>query len=96
MKYTWDNIEHKNWDAATKYKVFLWILGIVFGTIGLILWSIIQIWTLKTLNWMICFIGGSVITSCFVAFLYTCNRDFHDGHNQKMPGQSFQPSRHQF
>lgn len=78
MKYIWNKIEDKKWKAATKYRAFLWVLGIISGAIGLILWGFVQIWTLKTLDWMVCFVGYPVIISWFVVLLYSCNHDFHD------------------
>ena len=79
MRYLWNYIEDKNWKAGTKYRAFLWVLGFIFGVIGLILWSFVQLWTLKAMEWMICFVGYPVILSWFVVFLYSCNHDFHDG-----------------
>lgn len=79
MKYIWNNIEDKNWKAATKYKAILLFLGIIFGSMGLILWGFVQIWAFKTLDWMVCFIGYPVIMSWFVVLYYSCNHDFHDG-----------------
>ena len=79
MKTIWSNIEDRNWKAATKLKAFLWVLGILFGFIGLVVWGVVQIWALKTIDWMFCFIGYPVIASWLVVLFYCGNHDFHDG-----------------
>ena len=79
MKYIWNKIEDKNWKTATKVNAFLWVLGVLYGSIGLVVWSVVRIWALKTLDWMICFVGYPVIISWLVVLLYVCNHDFHDG-----------------
>lgn len=79
MKYIWNQMENKKWKAETKAKAFQWISVILFGIIGLLLWGIVQIWTLKTLDWMFCFIGYAMVISWLSAIIYTFNYDFHDG-----------------
>ena len=81
MNYIWRNLENKNWKAATKYRVLLWILGTIFGVTGLILWFLVRIWALNSLDWMFCFIGYPVIISWFSVVFYSFNHDFHDGNH---------------
>lgn len=82
MRFIWNNIENKNWEASTKYKTVLWITGMISGLISLILWGFVQMWTLKTLDWMVCFIGYPVVISCYVMLLYCYRHEFHDGQPQ--------------
>lgn len=79
MKYLWTYIDEKNWRAETKFQVTLFILGILFALIGLVVWLVIRTWILSTWDWMICFIGYPIVLSWFFVFLYSCNHDFHDG-----------------
>lgn len=78
MKYLWDYFEKKNWMAATKYKALLWLLSILFGVAGALIWGVVQIRALKTVDWLICFIGYPVVFSWYLVVFYGFNHNFHN------------------
>lgn len=79
MRTLWTYLDGKNWQAGTKYKIILLLLGTVFALTGFAVWLIIRIWTLSTWDWMICFIGYPVVISWFAVFFYSCKHSFHSG-----------------
>lgn len=79
MKTLWTYIDSKDWQAESKYRFTLTILGILFALAGLILWLIIRPWILSTLDWMLCFIGYPIVISWFVVVIYSFRHDFHSG-----------------
>lgn len=70
MKSLWTYIERKNWNADTKYRVAILILGALFALAGFAAWLIIRIWALSTLDWMICFIGYPAAFAPLVVLLH--------------------------
>lgn len=79
MKILWTYIEKKKWNAETKHRVALLILGTIYALAGFAVWLVIRIWALSTWDWMVCFVGYPVAISWFVVFLYSCKHGFHDG-----------------
>ncbi len=79
MKHLYTFLEYKNWRAATKFRVFLLLEALIYGLAGFAVWGIVQLFALRSVEWMICFIGYPVIASWFLVFVYTINRDFTDG-----------------
>lgn len=69
MKYIWNKIEDKNWKAATKYRAFLWVLVIISGAIGLILWGGCSDMDIKNtrLDGLFCRISSDYILVCRAA-----------------------------
>lgn len=75
----WMYFNRKNWQAYNKFRLFRISLEIIFGIAGLLIWLVVQNRTLKTWDWMLCFIGGPIVISWFVALLYHNYHSFYDG-----------------
>lgn len=78
MKLLWDWLDQRTWRAAAKYRMALLLLSVLFGLGGALVWSIVQIWTLKTTDWLICFVGYPVLVSWYLGIVYGYNHCFHD------------------
>ena len=87
MRSIWDFFERRNWRAETKYKALLWLLSMVFGLAGALVWGIVQIWALKTADWLICFVGYPVILSWLLVVFYSGRHDFHNGPGKQQSRQ---------
>lgn len=57
MSYLWNYMEKQNWSCEKKVNWFIRGNMILFGVLGLALWSVVQIFAFQTVEWMICFIG---------------------------------------
>ncbi len=79
MNILWTYINQKNWTAITKYKAVSLILGALYSLVGLILWLVVRMWILSTLDWMICFMGYGMVIGWLSVFFYSLRHDFHDG-----------------
>lgn len=79
MKHLYNYLENTNFRATTKFRLFLLIEALLYGLGGFAVWGIIQLFALRSVEWMICFIGYPIIFSWFLVFVYTLNNDFTDG-----------------
>ncbi len=77
MKRLWAYIDGRDWTERAKFEAASWILGAAGSVLGLILWLVLRTWTLKTVDWMICFIGYPFVISRLFVFCYSCRHSFH-------------------
>lgn len=75
----WKRIDKKNITEVAKYKLILFILSLIYGAIGLLAWLAVRLIALKTLDWLVCFIGYPVVLSWGVVLYYSFTHNFHDG-----------------
>lgn len=78
MKKLWNYIDKKNIKATTKYKFAFFIIVLLSGLLGYILWLIFRNFGLSSGAWMFCFIGYPVLISFYITVLYAYNHEFHD------------------
>lgn len=51
-----------------------WIICVILGAvIGLILWSVISLFALKSIVWLLTFVGYGVVIGFIGGYLYICN-----------------------
>lgn len=79
MKYLWSWLERRSWKAATKYRALLWLMSLLSGLAGALLWAVVQLWTLKTVDWLLCFVGYPVVASWLGVVLYGYRHEFCNG-----------------
>ena len=78
MKFLWNWLDQRNWRASAKYRMALLVLSVLFGLGGALVWAIVQLWTLKTVDWLICFVGYPVVISWWLGIVYAYNHSFHN------------------
>lgn len=76
LRLLWNYLEKKNWKIYNKHTIFLGVLMLLAGIIGFCIWLIVSLFTLKTVDWMICFIGYSMVLAFLIGYLFACNHDF--------------------
>lgn len=76
LRLLWNCFEKKDWKIFSKQRAFFGALMLLSGMIGYCIWLIVSLYALKTLDWMICFIGYPILIGVFIGYLYTCNHDF--------------------
>lgn len=79
MKHLFDWIETLDLREGTKLHLAFWMTCPVAGVLGAMIWWIVQLWCLRSWDWLVCFIGYPVIISWFVVLMYSYNYDFHNG-----------------
>ncbi|MCR4588101.1 MAG: hypothetical protein K5682_06800 [Lachnospiraceae bacterium] len=78
MKTLWTYINSKKWKTPNKYRFIFFISGFTGAFAGFVLWLVIHIWALSTLDWMLCFIGYPILLSLFWVYIYTSNHPFYE------------------
>lgn len=81
MRILWNYIDRLDWTKKAKVKLLLLLVSLVSAVIGLGIWGIVQLWCLKTWDWMLCFILYPVFAAWISVFLYSCRHSFHTGAN---------------
>ena len=74
----WRCIDRINIKAESKLRLFSLALEIPAGMSGILIWLVIRIWCLRTLDWLVCFIGYPAVTAWIIAILFTYSHEFHD------------------
>ncbi len=79
MKKIWKYIDQKDYDADTKYNLAVLLFSTIYALTGLLLWLVIRIWVLSSVDWMLCFMGYPAVVSCVITFIYSASHSFHNG-----------------
>ncbi|MCR4715691.1 MAG: hypothetical protein K5656_00790 [Lachnospiraceae bacterium] len=78
MKMLWNYIDKKNWNKEKKFKIASMIICAASAFVGLIIWRIVSIWSLNSIDWMLCLLGYPIVISLYASYIYYCNHQFRD------------------
>lgn len=77
MKYLWNHVDQLNYTTTQKQKLFLFLNSLIFGLLGFLFWIPVQFFTLRTLDWLVCFVGYPVMfLGLLGGILYLYNHEF--------------------
>lgn len=78
MKYLWNNIQARDWDVSMKNSVFVASACVISAVIGFVLWCVIRLWALDSIDWLMCFILYPILIAILWTFIYTDRHSFHN------------------
>lgn len=77
MKSVWNYINNLNLDTERKNKLFLFLNTLISGLLGAFLWVPVHFFALRTIEWLICFVGyAAVFIGFFDGIIYLGNHSF--------------------
>ena len=79
MKHIFNWIDTMDFQENTKLHLAFWFVCSIAGLSGAALWYIVQLWYLRSWDWLICFIGYPAVISWIVVLLYSYTHSFHNG-----------------
>ena len=81
----WQYCQRKTWKRDTKINLFLFLHTIIWAIAGICLWSLVSIFILRDIGWMLTFVGYAAFFPGFIGgimFLWS-----HDTKYEYLPKQ---------
>lgn len=75
MNKLWNYIDGREFSDEGKIRVFLFLICVFSGVVGLIAWLIIRNFTLNTFECALCFVGYPAFIGYIGGFIYLCKNN---------------------